>query len=93
MRRPYCETCRRGPAPWACRNAATTGKIDAAFTTFERERPDAVFAGGGEFAVIQPVASWTWPQPAAANKGRDLPSARRIRRGGSARRLTLGPVR
>jgi hypothetical protein len=74
-------------------NAAITGKIDAAFATFERERPDAVFAGGGQFAVIQPVASWTWPQPAAANKGRDLPSARRIRRGGSARPLTLGPLR
>jgi putative ABC transport system substrate-binding protein len=30
-------------------NAATTGEIDAAFATFERERPDAVFVGPDPF--------------------------------------------
>jgi hypothetical protein len=46
-------------------------------------------AGGGQFAVIQPVASSTRldvARPAAANKGGDLLSAPRIPRGASAGR-------
>src|SRR5262249_12453829 len=36
-------------------NATTTGEIDAAFATFERERPDALFVAGDAFFVSRAV--------------------------------------
>ena len=42
-------------------NASTSGEIDAAFATFVRERPDAVFVGLDVFFLLAGVPNWsTW---------------------------------
>ena len=49
MPRRARETWKRLPAPWGMQiqvlNASTSREIDAAFATFARERPDALFVG------------------------------------------------
>ena len=42
-------------------NASTSREIDAAFATFVRERPDALFVGGDPFFVQPACPTWsTW---------------------------------
>ena len=36
-------------------SANTSGEIDAAFATFERERPDALFVGSGAYLTSRRV--------------------------------------
>ena len=41
-------------------NASTSREIDAAFATFARERPDALFVGGDPFFTSRRVQLVTW---------------------------------
>ena len=41
-------------------NASTSREIDAAFATFVRERPDALFVGGDPFFTTRRVQLPTW---------------------------------
>ena len=59
---PHCETWKRLLAPWGCKsrslNASTSREIDAAFASFVRERPDALFVGNRLPFLPAGVSNW-----------------------------------
>ena len=58
----------------SCSNASTSQEINAAFATFVRERPDALFVGGDAFFIsrrVQLVQLASRHAVAAAHTGRD----------------------